>query len=165
MLCSALLALGLACNPDLLPSVVGVHVFSYHIQKGGSPDGRGQWNNHNPGIYARWDNGLTVGTYENSIYRRTTYLGWTLHDDADRFAVTIGVMTGYDKLSNDPDARYAYRCDGPHGCREVRVKDTFVPMIVPSVRLGITESLSARVAAVVQPGGPPLLHFMLEYQL
>jgi hypothetical protein len=98
---------------DLMPSVVGLHVASAHTQSG--------YNGINPGVYARWDSGLTAGAYFNSERRGTVYAGWTWVDAEDRFSVTLGGATGY-------------------------ARATVVPMVVPSVRLGLNEDASVRLS-------------------
>lgn len=141
-----------------LPTVIGVHTVSVHMERG---EGRG-WNNSNPGVYMRWDNGLTVGTYRNSLYKQSAYLGWTLVDKTDTLAVTLGVVSGYDKVVSR-GGRREFRCD--NGCRWVQVKEVILPMVVPSVRIGITQSLSLRLAVVATPKAPPAAHLMVEYRL
>lgn len=70
---------------------VGVHIATAHLRGTG-------WNSVNPGVYLRWDSGLTVGTLVNSEYRQSAYLGWTFdHVVAPRLraSLTAGVITGY----------------------------------------------------------------------
>jgi hypothetical protein len=81
---------------ELLPTTVGLHLVSHHFDAPapGSP----AWNNSNPGIYAKWSNGLTVGTLENSNRTNTTYVGWTFETpEVHRvsLALTAGLSTGY----------------------------------------------------------------------
>jgi hypothetical protein len=71
---------------------VGLHLVSGHTQGG--------LNNTNPGIYARFDSGLTVGAYRNSFRRNSVYLGYTVETSpTDRLsvAVTAGAITGYQR--------------------------------------------------------------------
>lgn len=98
---------------DILPETVGIHAVSWHEKDG--------MNNVNPGIYGRWDNGFTAGTYYNSERRQTFYAGWTFADSSDTFAVTVGAATGYMRAS-------------------------VVPILVPSVRLPMTDRFSLRVS-------------------
>jgi hypothetical protein len=144
---SLLAALAFSAQAQSLPTVVGVHLVSYHAEKGGSSDPGDQgWNNKNPGLYARWGNGLTVGAYRNSLYRNSAYLGWTFSDSIDRFAITLGAVSGYDKITDGPGDYQAVRCDSANGCRTVSLKSVILPLLVPSVRLGITERFSARLS-------------------
>ena len=69
---------------------VGLHLFSAHEQPG--------MNNTNPGVYVRLDNGLTLGTYFNSVRKQSAYAGWTFETpEWNRLtaAITIGAVTGY----------------------------------------------------------------------
>lgn len=77
---------------------VGVHVASKHLPER-RPNGKA-YNNDNPGLYLRWDNGITVGTYENSYGRRSNYLAWSWTSEKCGPALTMGLVTGY--LKNKP---------------------------------------------------------------
>jgi len=64
---------------------LGLHLQSVHNKTG--------FNNDNPGIYFRLDNGFTAGTYYNSEYRQSTYVGKTF---AYRyFEVSYLAINGY----------------------------------------------------------------------
>lgn len=81
---------------ELLPSTVGLHLVSHHFDAP-SP-GHAAWNNTNPGIYAKWSNGLTVGTLKNSNHTNSTYVAWTFETPEVRrvsLALTAGLTTGY----------------------------------------------------------------------
>lgn len=118
----------MSCASDLLPAVVGVHVASAHTEQG--------YNGVNPGLYARWDSGLTAGAYYNSERKLTVYGGWTWTDKQDRFSVTFGAASGY---------------------KAARV----LPIIVPSVRLGLNEEVSVRLSWALAPECSAL-HLSLE---
>lgn len=80
----------------LAPTTVGLHIGSHHFSA--APAGHRAWNNTNPGVYARWSNGLTLGTLYNSERRQSTYAAWTW--ETERWhgltaAVTAGAITGY----------------------------------------------------------------------
>jgi hypothetical protein len=80
----------------LAPSFIGLHIGSYHFSA--APAGHRAWNDTNPGVYARWSNGLTVGTLYNSERRQSAYAAWTW--ETERWhgltaAVTAGAITGY----------------------------------------------------------------------
>jgi hypothetical protein len=72
---------------------VGLHLVSGHEHGG--------LNNINPGVYVRFDNGVTFGAYRNSYKRVSTYLGYTAEVFADRVSlgVTVGAITGYQRIS------------------------------------------------------------------
>jgi hypothetical protein len=163
---SVLAALAFTAQADALPAVVGAHLVSHHAEKGGSSDpGDRGWNNKNPGLYARWGNGFTLGAYRNSLFRNSAYLGWTLSDSADRLSVTLGAVSGYDKITDGPGDRQAVRCDGANGCRVVNLKNVVLPLFVPSVRVGLTEKLSARLSVLAVPRHPAAVHLSLEWRL
>jgi hypothetical protein len=163
---SLLAALAFSAQAQLLPAVVGVHLVSYHVEKGGSSDpGDMGWNNKNPGLYAKWGNGLTVGAYRNSLYRNSAYLGWTFSDNTDRFALTLGAVSGYDKITEGTGDYQAVRCDEANGCRTVNLKSVILPLLVPSIRVGITDRLSARISLLAVPKQPAAVHLSMEWRL
>jgi hypothetical protein len=163
---SLLAALAFSAQAQSLPTVVGVHLVSYHAEKGGSSDPGDQgWNNKNPGLYARWGNGLTVGAYRNSLYRNSAYLGWTFSDSIDRFAITLGAVSGYDKITEGPGDYQAVRCDEANGCRTVNLKSVILPLFVPSIRIGITDHFSARLSVLAVPKHPAAVHLSMEWRL
>jgi hypothetical protein len=88
LLCTAAQAEGLK------PVAVGLHIGSHHFEARES----GTWNDANPGVYARWSNGLVVGTLRNSERRQSVYVGKVFETPrwhglgAD---VTVGGITGY----------------------------------------------------------------------
>jgi hypothetical protein len=72
----------------------------------------------NPGIYMRAPDGATAGVLRNSYGRTSVYGGWTFETEDQRFALTVGAITGY------PAKRV-------------------LPMVTPSVRLPIGDSGTA----------------------
>ncbi len=163
----ACLACCAAARAELLPApaVVGLHLRSVHHDDGKGQDGSIGWNDANAGAYARWGNGLTVGAFRNSLYRTSAYVGWTVTDSADRFALTLAAMSGYDRLTDGPGDHQAVRCDTAHGCRTVNLERVILPVLVPSVRVGLTERLGVRISLMVPPGQPAAVHFSLEWRL
>lgn len=69
--------------------VVGLHLGSQHTN-----DPHGLANNLNPGLYVRFDNGVTAGFYKNSIHKDTFYAGWTA-PEFYRVSFTFGAASGY----------------------------------------------------------------------
>ena len=65
----------------------GVHLGSVHY-----PGGSYQ-NNFNPGVYLRTDDGITVGTYYNTLRRISVYAGYTY--EYGPVGLMGGVVTGY----------------------------------------------------------------------
>lgn len=71
----------------------GIHAGSSHF-----PGGSYQ-NNFNPGVYLRTDDGITVGTYYNTLRRVSFYAGYTF--EYGPVGVLGGLITGYQpKLIN-----------------------------------------------------------------
>lgn len=114
---------------------VGLHLVSAH-QHGGL-------NGINPGVYVRFGNGATVGTFRNSYKRQSAYAAWTFetgHAAGLSAAVTIGAITGY------PAAKV-------------------MPMLAPSVAFNFGAS-AVRLALVPKPprhGTSAGLHLMVEH--
>lgn len=110
---------------------LGLHVGTVHEKAG--------FNDSNPGAYIVFNNGLTAGTYFNSISRQSNYIGYTVKDSTDTFAVTLTAITGY-----RPDPQYA---------------------AIPSVRIPLTQSLSGRITVLYAPDCGVAVHYSLEYKL
>ena len=95
----------------------------------------------NPGAYVRLEGGLTAGAFRNSYDRDSAYVAQTFETGDRRFALTVGAVTGYP-------------------ARDV------LPMVVPSVRVGLAPDLSARVSYLPKPPGSygrtHCLHLSLE---
>lgn len=155
-------------EPAWKPTVVGLHVVSYHFEDGKQAADSLGWNNYNYGLYARWDNGVTAGFYKNSLFRWSVYAGYTLESApfasllGAKLGLTVGMVSGYDRVvdSAHPGARLEYRCES--ACVWTPVKSTILPMVVPSVALPIGERLSVRAALVYQPQQPVAAHFTVE---
>ena len=112
---------------------VGVHTVSVHEHHG--------LNNTNPGLYIRYDNGLTGGFYRNSYRRESAYLGHTMEarNGSVSAAVTVGAVTGY------PAAKV-------------------MALVVPSVAYHFGDS-AVRVGIIPRPpktGAAAALHLMFE---
>lgn len=70
----------LACN-------VGYHVHTHHFNRDAG------FREDNAGNYFICPNGFTAGSYNNSEYRRSDYVGYSLTNG--NVGVTIGAVTGY----------------------------------------------------------------------
>jgi len=109
--------IALATQPNIK---VGLHMFSYHDRNG--------YNNFNPGLYLRYGP-WTIGTYENSLNKNSTYIGYTLElplkeKFIDSLDLTLGIITGY----------------------PTQIGNTGItPLVVPSVRIDLTDKKSLRV--------------------
>lgn len=113
---------------------IGLHTVSAHEHSG--------MNNTNPGLYVRFDNGLTAGFYRNSYREQSAYLAWTVESAQWHnlsAAITAGGVSGY------PSARV-------------------MALVVPSVAYHVGES-AVRLGIVPRPpktGAAAALHLMLE---
>jgi hypothetical protein len=105
----ALLLATSAAQADVLPSTVGVHIASVHSNHAQD------WNNRNPGAYARWGalgaGGAVVGTYYNSERRQSVYAGYVLETADGMFAVAGGAITGYSSGKVVPFVAASMRID------------------------------------------------------
>lgn len=124
------------------PEIVGVHIGSHHLNP--APAHVGQWKNANPGVYARWANGFTVGTLRNSERRQSVYAGWTIEGPRAwtiRPSATVGVITGY--------------AAGPF------------PLAAIGIATSVTDRASVRVSWLPKAGdhGSHALHLSMEWSL
>lgn len=155
----------------LAPTTVGLHLGSHHLG-----DQARDWNNANHGVYARWGNGLTVGTLRNSLNRQGTYVAWTwkrpVHERVS-VAITAGITSGYDRLVQDnftgtpgKGQHTAVRCNAAGQCRTVLLRPVLVPLVAPSVALHITHQLAARVSFIPKTGtdAAHALHLSAEWR-
>jgi len=102
--------------------ILGFHLVTAHV---GVPQGA-HLQSLNLGVYVASATGWTAGAYRNSAGLASAYAGRTLMTADGRWALTLGVVTGY--------ARHPVR-----------------PMLVPSVRLGLGDSAAAlRVALLAK---------------
>lgn len=126
-------ALAVATSTALLADTptIGVHVGSHHFPAR-------DFTNVNPGLYARWGNGLTLGALRNSERRLSLYAGHT--SDWGPLTITAGVITGYRRANA-------------------------LPLLVPSVRVGRIGDATVRLALLpkVAAGGATAIHLMLEF--
>lgn len=138
---------------------VGVHLVSYHFHNehvAGFPNSE-LWNNQNYGIYFRSESGLTIGRYFNSRRMWSNYAGYTM---GDQFALTLGIVSGYDRVTQGQGDYTANRCFGPYNCHDVHLKKIILPMIAPSVKVPLTDHFALRLSLMV--GQPSALHLSAE---
>ena len=118
------------------PSVVGLHLATVHSASG--------FCNVNPGAYAVWEGGFTVGTYRNSECEKVSaYAGWTWQTEGRlRAGLTAGLVTGYRR-------------------------SPVMPLLVPSIAFDLSPSTTVRLTYVpkVEKGGAHALHVALEFPL
>lgn len=128
------------------PTTIGMHMFSVHTHKV-DVIAQKDWNNLNPGMYAKWDNGLVIGGYYNSIRRTSFYVGYA-YPLTDNFDVVVGAITGY----------YGDVPTGTYGTRKV------LPLIVPSYHFRLTDDVVGRVHFIPKTGkyAAAAFHFSIE---
>jgi hypothetical protein len=122
----------LSTAPHANADTVGFHLFSKHMPSKA-------YNNANPGIYYRVEDGWTAGIYRNSLSRTSVYAGYTWKFGA--LDVTTAAVTGY--------------------------FHTVQPLLVPSVSLFTYEGFTPRLAyipRVEKRVGAHVFHLMLEKQ-
>lgn len=130
--------MALAILTSLAPGLSQATTYGLHL--GSRHDAPG-FNDSNLGVYAYFDSGLTLGTFENSVSRQSVYVGKTwqypLTQRVDA-ALTLGAITGYDRAVS--------------------------PMLVPSLALEFAPGLRLRSAALfkVNKTGANAIHLMLE---
>lgn len=135
-----LLALVASCAgaEGITPSAVGLHIGSHHFQDREA----GTWNNRNPGMYARWDSGLVVGTLRNSERRQSVYVAKAWQTDrwhGIALDLTAGGITGYER--------------------------TVSPLLSVGASIAITETVSIRLSVLPKaaPKGSAAIHLSTEW--
>lgn len=118
--------------------ILGLHLATAHF---GAP-ANAHFQNVNPGIYLRTEQGLTLGAYRNSNNRHSNYVAWTWSTADGRWSITAGAVTGY--------PRYPVS-----------------PLLVPSVRIpfsNVPGGWAARIAYLPKPHnrGASGMHFSVE---
>lgn len=116
-------------------NAVGLHLGSKHAQ--------GTWNDINPGVYVKLQNGMTFGTYYNSERKQSAYVGRTFSKNLTQnleIAATVGIISGYNK--------------------------SVLPLVLPTVAYKFHQDFAARVGFVpkVNKQGSAGLHLMIEKQ-
>ena len=135
------IAMAFACSAAAAvepPSSIGLHIGSHHF----TAREHGTWNDVNPGVFARWDSGLVVGTLRNSERRQSVYIGHTWQSPrwsgiaAD---LTAGAITGYGRPVS--------------------------PLLAAGVSVAVTESFSIRVSLLPKaaPKGSAAIHLSTEW--
>jgi hypothetical protein len=112
---------------------IGVHIGSHHWPSTSAK--KLKFNNENPGLYVRWKSGITAGFYRNSDFRNSVYGGWTWAGSDCGPALTLGVITGYNKGT--------------------------IPLLVPS--MCVLGHLRVMFIPRVEPKGAAVLHIAAEF--
>lgn len=98
-----LLALICISSPCLADELL-FNSFTHHGSKNftyqcGSSTCSRPYNNVNPGIHYRFDNGVSIGTYKNSYYRQSVALGYKMSYN-DNVGLVLAYATGYEDKPN-----------------------------------------------------------------
>jgi hypothetical protein len=110
---------------------VGLHLGTVHHGQG--------FEDFNPGAYAVWDGGATLGAYRNSEGAPSAYLGWTW--EAGPLGLTAMAVTGYRRAP-------------------------VLPGLIPSLCVPLAGGLGARVSLILAPEKRArAVHFSVEYDL
>ncbi|MBC7955398.1 MAG: hypothetical protein H7Y33_05975 [Cytophagales bacterium] len=117
--------------PCAMAGTIGLHVASHHMPAK-------TYNNSNPGIYYRHEEGWTAGVYRNSLRKNSVYAGYTWKFGI--LDVTTAGVTGYfNKVQ---------------------------PLLVPSVSLFTYQGITPRIAyipRVEKKIGSHVVHLMVEF--
>ena len=169
--CSAVLLAFALCAFGVRAQSVGLHLVSVHI-----PAREGQ-HNFNPGIYVRFDNGVTLGTYHNTLGKQTFYAGYTVEHGP--FALTLGAASGYQRQETvtlgtmKPCTLEQAAANGGACVQQSRHTDTssgtkayLTPMLAPSVRLPDVLGLVPRISYIPGlAGSSNVFHLSIERAL
>lgn len=131
LLCFIWAVLLTAASPAAAQTI-GVHVASQHIPY------KQRYNNLNPGLYYRTDEGWVGGFYMNSLTRPSIYVGRTFTRGG--FSLTVAGVSGY-----------------THPVQA---------LLVPSAEIGTVAGATVRLAYIPRVEkriGSHVLHLMLEY--
>lgn len=148
-------------------AVVGAHLISLHS----SPtyvsahdnfhdiDYRTRYEWVTPGAYVRMANGATAGAYRNSLGKASVYVGWTWQTDDERFALTVGAVTGYRR-----DFTVILNRDWGHEPRVEKRGQALQPLVVPSVRFALDDRTALRLGYVPAPhkDSAAVVHLSIE---
>jgi hypothetical protein len=119
---------------------MGLHLVSTHDVEG--------FENNNPGFYLQYQ-GLTVGSFNNSLRKRSSYAGYSFHQRVssafvESVALTVGVVSGYNQKIGNSDVS---------------------GLLVPSVALRSLGGFRPRIAYLPAIGGvipSTTVHLMVE---
>ena len=140
--------------------VLGLHMTSAHI-----PMKEG-YENFNPGIYARFASGVTVGTYANTLGKQTFYAGWTV--ERGPLALTIGFACGYQRTKTMGTCAHSgfqlFQATCQYDGRGTKAYLT--PMLAPSVQLPEVRSVIPRLSYIPGlAGSSNVFHLSVEKSL
>ena len=112
----------------LTGAVLGLHLASVHVPA------EPYHHNVNPGAYVVFPQGVAVGAYHNSLGRTSAYVGKVL--DFSPFALTVGVVSGYQKVYSTGRCANGKWGTSEQPCIYGMSRGALSPMLTPSVLLG-----------------------------
>lgn len=135
----------LAARAEIMPETIGLNLHTVH-SKGNS--GIGSWNGNTLGVYAKWSNGLAGGVYRNSQGNPSFWGGYVLETESKRFALTTGLVTGYERYEygNSPGPGWV-RDPRPNFAIYTRSTKIIGPLVAFSVRFEVLPKTFLRVVA------------------
>lgn len=140
--------------------VIGLHLASLHSPSPWKLSGE------NPGLYLKTEEGWTAGGYRNSYGRLSLYAGKTFETEDKRWALTVGGISGYQRISGPAACGENEVNTRSHICQRPGTKGAIGPLVIPSVRLG-DDNLALRIsyAPKVEKRSAHALHFSLEWKI
>lgn len=148
--------------------IIGMHALSLHSSPSyvlmentkGETIQTAQYETFTPGLYIRHESGFTAGTYSNSFKRQSFYAGWTWETEDERWAFTIGAVTGYGRHYVGGTVEGNKWVKHYFGYNEVE------PLFAPSFKLPVTENSALRLTVLPSFNkGASVLHFSYEFKL
>lgn len=157
---ACLVTAGIAsCTEAKADTVFGVHTVSAHFPK---VDGQ---NNVNPGAYIRFENGVTLGGYYNTLGRASFYAAYTTPQWGP-FALTVGAISGYQKkvsIRIEPCTPGATDCYQKWVGTKGSSPGAITAMLAPSVVLPSVFDITPRISVVPRVGtSSTVVHLSLE---
>jgi hypothetical protein len=134
---------------------VGLHLVTAHSHSG--------LNGVNPGIYARFDNGVTVGSYRNSFNRNSVYAAYTVETHVSpsiSVALALGAVTGYQRQYFEGEC-YDGTHSGPHRICHRGNDSKITALVAPSVAFH-SGANAIRIALIPSKEGGGAAHLMFE---
>lgn len=116
-----------------------------------------------PGVYAKAPSGWAVGAYRNSFKRASVWGGHVFETADKRWALTVGVVTGYTREEGQRFCRPGFISLPGNPCYHGD-KAALRALVAPSVRIPINSSTAMRLAYMPKVGdGAHALHMSLEF--
>jgi hypothetical protein len=134
---------------------IGLHLGTAHTHGG--------LNGVNPGVYARFDNGATVGAYRNSFNRTSVYAAYTMETNVlpnVTAAIAIGAVTGYQRQYLEGDCHNGYHSSETVKCYRGNNSKITV-LVAPSFAFHSGQN-AIRIALIPSKKGGGAAHLMVE---